>query len=110
MEQLSYAQALRNLGWHLLAYSPLYTCPSLFVGGFGKVVAFLVFLSLLTFVVLHSAEIRRVAIAVFEALRLPLLALVVKSSPLERRQTFTALPGMPSLSSLFQRPPPIFSI
>jgi hypothetical protein len=110
MRHPPYTRALLNVAFYLLVYCSLNFHPSLVVGGFGKLLAFLMFAGLLMFVVVHSAEIRRVAIAFFEALRLPLYSLLIDSDPLEGPSTASAVPKKPTLSSLFQRPPPISSL
>ena len=77
--------------------------------GFGKLIAFLVFASLLTFVVVHSAEIRRVAIAFFEAVRLPLFALMVDPKSMEQPPILVVV-SKSVLVLLFQCPPPFSSL
>jgi hypothetical protein len=102
-----YTQAFLNVGFYLLVYCSLNYHPTFVVGGFGRLLAFLVFASLLLFVVVHSAAIRRVAVAFFEALRLPLFCLLVDPGCIERPLTATAVPKKATLSPLFQRSPPI---
>ena len=109
MKLRPYARVFLNVASYLLVCGLVNDHSSFVVRGFGKLLVFLVFASLLMFVVVHSAEIRRVAVAFFEALRLPLFSLVVDSGSVERPPTDMAVPNKPFLPSLFQRPPPIFS-
>ena len=46
-----YTQAFLNVGFYLLVYCSLNYHPTFVVGGFGRLLAFLVFASLLLFVV-----------------------------------------------------------
>jgi hypothetical protein len=84
--------------------------PSLVVRGFGKLLVVLTFASLLVFVVVHSAEVHRVAVAFCEALRVPLFSLAVDPRSVERTLMDAAVPKKPDLSPLFQRPPPASSL
>jgi len=97
-----------NVASYLLVYCVLNYQPSLVAGELGRLLAFLIFASLLTFVVVHSAEIRRVALAFLESLRLPLLSLLVDPWSVEYPPAI-AVPSEPNLSALFQRPPPVVS-
>ncbi len=100
-----HTRALLNVAFYLLAYCLTYP-PSFLAGDLSKLLTFLVFAGLLMFVVGNSAEIRRVAVALFEALRLPLFSLVAERRSVTRSQLTFAIPKKPSLSPLFQRPPP----
>ena len=108
MRNHRYLRAFLNAASCLLVYCLSYP-PAFLVGEFSKLLAFLVFAGLLMFVVVNSAEIRRVAVAFFEALRLPLFSLVVDRGSIQRSPIAPAIPKKPSLSPLFQRPPPVFS-
>ena len=82
----------------------------LVVGGFFKLVASLMLACLLAFVVVQSANVYRLLTACLHARRVSLLPLVVDRRWVERSQTTVAVPDEPSLSPLFQRPPPVFSL
>lgn len=79
---------------------------TLLVGGFFKVVASLVVACLLAFIVVHSAHIWRLLIASLHAIPVRFFARSVDLR-WERSQNAIAVPNEPSLSALFQRPPPI---
>jgi hypothetical protein len=81
----------------------------LVVGGFFKLVASLAFACLLAFVVVQSANICRLLIACLHARPVSLVPLAVDQRSVGRSQTTVAVPDEPSLSPLFQRPPPVFS-
>jgi hypothetical protein len=102
-----YGRIFLNVSYYALLVCVLHIRPSLVAGGFGKLLAFLVFFGLLLFVAVHSGEIRRVAVVFFKPLKLPLFSLAVDPSSIARLLTAVALPSKPSLSPLFQRPPPI---
>ena len=106
MEPRCYTRTFLNVASYLLVYCLFNYQPLLMVGGLGKLLTLLVFASLLTIVVLHSAEIRRMAAAFFEALRVSLFTLPVDPISIERPLTL-AVAGRPVLALLFQRPPPI---
>jgi hypothetical protein len=106
MQHVCYTRTFLNVASYLLVYCLFNYQPSLMVGGLGKLLTLLVFASLLTFVVLHSDKIRRMAAAFFEALSLPLFTLPVDPRSIERPLTL-AVASRPVLALLFQRPPPI---
>jgi hypothetical protein len=83
--------------------------PAWLVNGFGKLIVFLLFASLLAFVVVHSSEIRRLAIAFFETLKLPLFALLVDPQRL-KQPAIVVIRSTPFFSPRFQRPPPLPSL
>ena len=83
---------------------------SLVIGGFFKLVTALVLAYLLAFVVVHSPNIRKLVAAFLRALPISLFPLVVARRWVERSQANIVVPNEPSLSPLFQRPPPIFSL
>lgn len=82
----------------------------LVIGGFFKLVASLTLACLLAFVVVQSANICRLLIACLHALLVCFFPLAVDRRWAERLQTTIVVPNGPSLSPLFQRPPPIFSL
>jgi len=76
----------------------------------NQLIFLFLFVGLLAFVVPHSSQIRRVAIAFFRAFRLSLFSLLVHSRRAEWPLPSATIPQQPSLAQLFQRPPPIFSV
>ena len=82
----------------------------LVIGGFFKLVASLALACLLAFVVVQSANICRLLIACLHARPVCLLPLAADRRWTEPSQTKVAVPNEPSLSPLFQRPPPILSL
>jgi hypothetical protein len=109
MGRYRYSQMLFNAAYYLLALFVLNPRPLLIVGLF-KLTAFLVLACLLAFVVVHSANICRMVIACLHALPVCFFPLAVDRRWAERSQTTIAVPNEPSLSPLFQRPPPILSL
>jgi hypothetical protein len=75
-----------------------------------KLTGFLVLACLLAFVVVHSANICRLVITCLHAFPVSFFPLRVDRLWVERSQMAIAVPNEPSLSSLFQRPPPILSL
>jgi len=110
MGQDRYARAFLSIAWCLFVCCLVKYHPSLLARGFSKLLIFLVFGSLLMFVVVHSAEIRRVAVVLLEPLRLPLFSLVVDPGWIERPPTPIPAPEKATLPPLFQRPPPVSSL
>ena len=82
----------------------------LVIGGFFKLIASPALACLLAFVVVHSAGIRKLVVACFHALPVSLFPFVVEQRWVRRSQVMIVAPNEPSLSPLFQRPPPIFSL
>jgi hypothetical protein len=109
MGRYRYSQMFFNAAYYLLALFVLDPRPLLIVGLF-KLIAFLVLACLLAFVVVHSANICRLVIACLHALPVSFFPLAVDRRWAERSQTTIAVPNEPSLSPLFQRPPPILSL
>jgi hypothetical protein len=97
-----------------VAYSLLIFCVAdfrpLVIGGFFKLVTALVLAYLLAFVVVHSANICKLVAACLKALPISLFPVVVDRRWLEWPRSTIAVLNEPSLSPLFQRPPPIFSL
>lgn len=102
-------QTLLNVACYLSVVSVSGFCPLVF-GGLFKLIAFLVFACLLMFVVVRSADLRRVVAACLQMLPISLFALFVGRRRIERSPTARLVPNEPSLSPFFQRPPPIFSV
>lgn len=81
----------------------------LLIGGFLKLMAFLILAYLLLFVVVNCGNLGRVVVTCLRTLPLSLLTVIVDWRWLERSPTVLLVPNEPSLSPLSQRPPPIFS-
>jgi hypothetical protein len=103
------SQIFVNVAYCLLIFCVADFRP-LVIGGFFKLVASLMLACLLAFVVVHSPNIRKLVAACLRALPISLLPVVVDRRWLERPRTTITVPHEPSLSPLFQRPPPIFSL
>jgi hypothetical protein len=103
------SQMFFNAAYYLLALFVLDPRPLLIVSLF-KFIAFLVLACLLAFVVVHSANICRLVMACLHTLPVCFFPLAVDRRWAERSQTTIAAPNEPSLSPLFQRPPPILSL
>jgi hypothetical protein len=103
------SQILLNVAYCLLIFCVVDFRP-LVIGGFFKLVASLALAWLLAFVVVHSGNIRRLLIACLDALPVCFFPFAVNRRWAERSQTTIVVPNEPSLSPLFQRPPPILSL
>jgi hypothetical protein len=79
----------------------------LVIGGFLKLVASLALVCLLMFVVNHSANVCRAFVACLRALSVPSVMLAAGRRCTEQSSPAFVVPNQPSLSPLFQRPPPI---
>jgi hypothetical protein len=104
-----YSQMFLNVA-HCLLVSCVADFRPLVIGGLFKLIASLAVACLLAFVVVHSASICKQVAAYFHALPISLLVLVVEPRRVRRSQAIVVVPNEPSLSPLFQRPPPIFSL
>lgn len=109
MGRYSRCQILVNVACFLL-FCIVAEFRPLLIGGFFKLLASLAFACLLAFVVVQSANICRLLIAWLCARPVCLSKLVGSRRWAERSQTTIPVPNGPSLSPLFQRPPPIFSL
>jgi hypothetical protein len=69
----------------------------------------LAFACLLTFVVVHSANVCQLVISRLYAFPASLFALAAARRWLKPLQSTIAVPKEPSLRSLFQRPPPLLA-
>ncbi len=79
------------------------------IAGLGKTIWFVLFACLLMFLVVRSADICRSLTACLQALQLSLFPHIPDLEPIRQSSIPLLLPKEPSLSPLFQRPPPIFS-
>lgn len=80
------------------------------IGGFFKLIASIVLAYLLAFVLVHRTNIFKILAAGLKVSRMSGFSLVVNRRLAGRSKTTIAVPDPPSLSPLFQRPPPIFSL
>lgn len=96
-----------------VAYCLLIFCVADFrpvlIGGFFKLVTSVVLACLLTFIVVHSANIWRLLIASLHAIPVCFAPWAIDRR-WQRAPTTIAVTNEPSLSALFQRPPPILSL
>jgi len=104
-----YSQIIVNAVYSLLVFCVLDVRPLLLVG-FFKLVAALVLACMLAFVVVHSSNICRLITACLGVLPVSYFPLAVDRRGVEQSQTTVAIPNEPSLSPLFQRPPPILAL
>src|SRR6266852_3621981 len=103
------SQIFFNVAYCLLIFCVADFRP-LVIGGFFKLVTALVLACLLAFVVVHSPNICKLVAACLRALPIPLSPLVVGRRLVGRSQTNIVVPNEASLSPLFQRPTPLFSL
>jgi hypothetical protein len=108
MEDCRYRQVLLTIAYYVLSVGLANLSP-LLVSGLLKLIAFLVFACLLTFVVVHSATIRQAVTACLATLPSFSFALFIDARWVRRSLTTFVVPKEPNLSPLFQRPPPAFS-
>jgi len=104
-----YNEIFLNVVYCLLVFCVADIRP-LVIGGLFKLIASLLLACLLAFVVVHSANICRLVTACLQALPISRFPLAVDRRWVSRSRTTTVIPNEPSLSPLFQRPPPIFSL
>ena len=105
MRRYRRSQMLRDIAYCFFVFLVVDFRP-LVRGSFFKLVASVVLACLLAFVVVHSANICRLVVACLTALPASLFRLAVARRWPEGSQTTIAVPNKPSLSTLFQRPPP----
>ena len=103
----AYKQLLLNLWFYLLAYCLANCLLSVAIGELSKVLIILGVGGLLLFVVIHSSALRRIAVEVLRAIFLCVFALAIERGIPRIRRVDPDLAEEPSLSPLFQRPPPI---
>ena len=107
MRDCRYRQVLLTIAYCVLSVGLANLSP-LLVSGLLKLIAFVAFACLLTFVVVHSATIRRAVMACLQALPSFFFALFTDARWVRRSLTTVVVPKEPNLSPLFQRPPPVF--
>jgi hypothetical protein len=103
-----YHQMLLNVAYCVLVFC-LADLRPLVIGGLFKLLASLALACILAFVVVHSPNIAKLAAACLRAIPVSLFPLIVDRRWLKRSRTSLVVLNEPSLSPLFQRPPPIFS-
>jgi hypothetical protein len=102
------SQVFLNIAYGLFIFLVTESRP-LLAGGFFKLIACVALACLLAFVVVHSANICKLVIARLHALPRSLFPLAVARRWTDGPQTTIIAPGEPSLSPLFQRPPPFLA-
>ena len=108
MGSYRHSQVFLNVAYCLLIFCVADFRP-LLIGGFFKLVTSLVLACLLTFIVVHSANIWNLLIASLHALPVCFTPWAIDRR-WQRAPTTIAVPNEPSLSAVFQRPPPILSL
>jgi hypothetical protein len=103
-----YHEIFLNVAYCLLVFCVADLRP-LLIGGLFKLIASLLLACLLAFVVVHSANICRLVTACFQVFPINRFRLPVDRRWAGRSQSTAVIANEPSLSPLFQRPPPIFS-
>jgi hypothetical protein len=109
MGRYSGSQIFLNVAYYLLVCFVADFRP-LVIGSFFKLVASLVLVCLLVFVVVQSANICRLLLACLRVLPGCFFPLAIDGRWGMRPRTTFVAPVEPSLSPLFQRPPPIFAV
>jgi hypothetical protein len=105
----SHKQLVLNLWFSLLAYCLANCLLSVVVGEFSKLLVVLLVGGLLLFAIIHSSQLRRIAAAVLRSILLFVFALVVHRCFTWVTPVDVDASDEPSLSPLFQRPPPNLS-
>ena len=80
------------------------------IGGFFKLITSIVLAYLLAFLIVHRTKIFKILASSLQASRISGFPALVGQRRIGRSQTTITVPDAPSLSPLFQRPPPIFSL
>lgn len=110
MGRYDYRQAFKNVSFCLFAVLLPHFGPTLVIGGVGKLVVFLVLAGLLVFVLTHSADIRKVIASCLQWLPISLFAPTPKRAYIRQSPAELVVPREPSLTSIFQRPPPFLAL
>src|SRR5580692_3769065 len=108
MGSYSGSQVFLNIAYCLFIFLVTESRPVL-TGGFLKLIACVAMACLLAFVVVHSANICKFVIARLHALPGSLFPSAVVRRWSDGLQKTIVVPGAPSLSPLFQRPPPFLA-
>jgi hypothetical protein len=108
MERSSRSQIFLNIAYCALIVLVAGSRP-LLAGGLFKLIASFVLACLLAFVVVHSANICKLVISCLHTLPRSLFPLVFARRRSDELHIAIVVPGGPSLSSLFQRPPPFLA-
>lgn len=109
MECYRYTRGFLTVAYCLLTLA-LAEYRLILIGGFFKLIASIVLAYLLAFVLVHCTNIFTMLATGLNLSRNPGFSLVVNRRWTGRSQTTIAVPDPPSLSPLFQRPPPLFSL
>jgi hypothetical protein len=104
-----YGQIFLNVAFCLLIFCVAEFRPVV-IGGFFRLITSLVLAYLLAFVLVHPTNLFKILAASLPASRISGFPLVVDRRRVGRSQTTTTVPDAPSLSPVFQRPPPIFAV
>jgi len=104
-----HSPAFLNVASCLLVYCLVSFQPTILVGGFNKLLVSLGLGFLLAFVVTHPRETFKLVAACLQKVPAGLAPLVADRQWKERSPTSCRAPNEPSLTSLFQRPPPVLS-
>jgi hypothetical protein len=109
MECYRYTRGFLAVAYCLLILGVAELRPIL-IGGFFKLIASIVLAYLLAFVVTHRTNIFKMLAARLKLSPMSGFSLVANRHWAGRSQKTITVPDPPSLSPLFQRPPPIFSL
>lgn len=109
MECYRYTRGFLTVAYCLLIIGVAEFRP-LVIGGFLKLIASIALAYLLAFVFVHQTNIFKILAAGLEVSRISGFSVVVNRRWAGRSHTTIPVPDPPSLSPLFQRPPPIFSL
>lgn len=102
-------QTVLNVAYCLLVFCVADLRP-LLIGGVFKLIISLALVCLLAFVVVQLPNMYKLLAAFLRPLPIPVLPLMVDGRRTGRSQTNILIPNEPSLSPLFQRPPPVLSL
>ena len=108
MGRYSRSQVFLNIAYCLLICWVADFRP-LLAGAFLKLVASVAFACLLAFVVVHSANVCKLVISCLQVLSEPLFSFAFDRRWSDGTQITILVPDQPSLSALFQRPPPFLA-
>lgn len=109
MSRYRHSQILLNIVYGLFIFCVAHSRPPL-MGSLCKLVAALLLTCLLAFVVVHSGNLCKLVIACLHALPARFFLLAMDWQWNDRSLTPIPIPNRPSLSPLFQRPPPVLSL